>query len=650
MKKGETMKRAWLLLWLLLPILAACLPIASPPADQGGTVGPILPSPAPSASATAAPRTLTICLGQEPNTLYPLARLNAAARSVLSALYDSPAERLNYTYTPIILQKIPSLQDGDAKIEKTTPRRGTEIVDAEGQVRPLAPGVRYLPAGCRNAGCAVTWDGQASVSMERLRVTFRIANDVYWSDGAPVTAADSVFAYNLALAQKDAIHAYLLDRTESYKALDEQTIEWVGKPGFIDPAYVENFWLPLPEHAWKDYNPSELPTLDVVSRTPLDYGPYVIQDWRPGEAIILRKNPSYFRARQGLPRFDALTFRFFSDVNQAIGALVAGECDLLDPTLPLEGQVGLLRSLEAEGKVRLWTAQTPIIEWLGLGLRPASYDDGYTPPQYDRPDFFGDVRFRQALALCLDRSRAVKEVLFDTTQVADSFFPPGHPMHAANLNTYPYDPAAGAQLLESIGWRDHDQNPSTPRRAYGVPNVPDGTELILRYDTTQALQRRQVAEILSASLQACGIGIQLTFHPAQEFYAEGPQGLLFGRHFDLAQYAIGGTLEATCRNFMSDQVPNAQNHWIGPNIQGFQNAEYDALCQQALQSLPEEPGYQEAYLKLQQLFATQLPAIPLYPRPQIAVSRPDLCNLELDPTASSPLWNLEAIDYGEGCR
>lgn len=646
------MRRAFVLLWLLLFFLAACLPQPFPAADQGGTPGsaPVTPAFTATVAATAAPRTLNICLGQEPNTLYPLGRLNAAARSVLSAIYDSPAERLNYTYTPIILEKIPTLKDGDVKIERLTVNRGTEIVDAEGLVRPLAPGVRFLPAGCRTPDCATTWDGKAPVSMEYLRVTFKLAKDVYWSDGAPVTAADSLFAYNLALAQKDAFHAYLLDRTASYKALDDQTVEWTGKPGFIDPSYVENFWLPLPEHAWKDFKPSELPSLDVVSRTPLGYGPYVVQDWQPGKSITLRKNPSYFRAREGLPRFDILTFRFFNDVNSAISALIAGECDLLDPTLPLEGQVGLLRSLEAQGKVRLWLAQTPIIEWLGLGLRPASYDDGYTPPQYDRPDFFGDVRFRQALALCLDREKVVKEVLFETTQVADTLLPPNHPLHISEIATYPYDPQAAAQLLESIGWRDHDQNPATPRRAFGVANVPDGTELILRYDTTQALQRRQAAEILAASLQTCGIGLEVNFHPAEEFYAEGPQGLLFGRKFDLAQYATGGTLEATCRNFMSDQVPNAQNHWIGANVEGFQSGEYDALCRQALQSLPEEQTYQQAYRQLQQLFATQLPAIPLYARPRLAASRPDLCNLKLDPTTDSPLWNLEEVEYGEGCR
>jgi peptide/nickel transport system substrate-binding protein len=638
----------WLLLLSLL--LSACLPLTPPPLAQTALLETPSVLPTASSTPTPAPRSLTICLGEEPNTLYPLGRLNAAARTVLSTVYDAPAERLNYTYVPIILEKIPTLKDGDVRLERVTLKRGDEIVNADGQVQALAPDVRFLPAGCRSADCAVRWDGKSNVTMERMRVTFKLLSDIYWSDGAPVTAADSVFAYNLAVAQKDAFHAYLLDRTTSYKALDERTVEWMGKPGFIDPDYVQNFWLPLPEHAWKDYKPSELADLDVVSRTPLGYGPYVIQDWRPGDSILLRKNPSYFRARNGLPRLDTITFRFLRDPNQAISALIAGECDLLDPTLPLEGQVGLLRSLEQQGKVRLWIAQTPILEWLGLGLRPASYEDGYTPPQYDRPDFFADPRFRQALALCLDRTRAVREVLFDTTQVPDTFFPSAHPLHVTGLPSYPYDPRAADELLKSLGWYDHDQNPSTPRRAHGVPNVPDGTELILRYDTTQALQRRQVAEILASSLQTCGIGVQLHFHPAQEFYAEGPKGLLFGRNFDLAQYAIGGALEVTCRNFMSDQIPNAQNHWIGANVEGYQSAEYDALCQQALQSLPEEQSYQEAYRKLQQLFALQLPAIPLYARPRLAISRPDLCHLDLDATALSPLWNIEQVDYGEGCR
>ena len=78
---------------------------------------PATPAPTP----TPVVRSLTICLGEEPNTLYPYGSLNASARSVLSAVYDGPMDVVEYGYEPIILEKIPALEDGDAQV--------TELVD-----------------------------------------------------------------------------------------------------------------------------------------------------------------------------------------------------------------------------------------------------------------------------------------------------------------------------------------------------------------------------------------------------------------------------------------------------------------------------------------------------------------------------------------
>ncbi len=49
-------------------------------------------------------------------------------------------------------------------------------------------------------------------------------------------------------------------------------------------------------------------------------------------------------------------------------------------------------------------------------------------------------------------------------------------------------------------------------------------------------------------------------------------------------------------------------------------------------------------------FAEALPAVPLFYQLHLAITRPDLCGLSLDPTARSLLSNLEQIDYGKGCK
>ena len=87
-----------------------------PPVLVEETATPATPPPTP----TPVVRSLTICLGEEPTTLYPYGSLNAAARSVLSAIYDGPMDIVDYAYEPILLEKIPTLEDGDAQVSPVT--------------------------------------------------------------------------------------------------------------------------------------------------------------------------------------------------------------------------------------------------------------------------------------------------------------------------------------------------------------------------------------------------------------------------------------------------------------------------------------------------------------------------------------------------
>ncbi|MDO9546553.1 MAG: hypothetical protein Q7J07_07365, partial [Pelolinea sp.] len=60
-------------------------------------------------------RELTICLGYEPESLYPYRASSQAAQEVLQAVYDGPIDILNDGQVePIILKRMPSLTDGSA--------------------------------------------------------------------------------------------------------------------------------------------------------------------------------------------------------------------------------------------------------------------------------------------------------------------------------------------------------------------------------------------------------------------------------------------------------------------------------------------------------------------------------------------------------
>ena len=610
-------------------------------------------TPAPPLNLTTTPalRSLTVCLGEEPNTLYPYGSLNSSARSVLSAVYDGPMDVRNYAYEPIILEKIPNMEDGDAQVSPIAVHAGDQVVDSSGDVVLLSAGTKVRPSSCRGDECTITYDGSSSLQMDQMVVTFTMLKGLLWSDGEPLTSADSIYSFQLASSKDTPVSKFLVDRTASYEAADDQTIQWWGKPGFIDPDYYTNFWMPLPQHAWSESSPADLLKLETSSRLPVGWGPYIIDEWKAGEQIHLVKNLNYFRADSGLPKFDEMTFRFMPDTNSAMAALVDGTCDVLDPSLRLDGQVGLLQQMDRDEQVKLLTAQTMTMEWLAFGIVPASYDKGYTTAvEKARPDLLGDKRTRQAFALCLDRQKVVDTVLFGLSQVPDSYLPSDHPLHNGNLQTYEFNPEAGSQILDQVGWRDDDNNPATPRTSVNVTRVPPGTPLVLNYFTSAATQRHQVVDILSQSLAQCGIGLNPIFQTASALYLQGPDGPLFGRHFDLAEYAIGvNSLEPQCSWFTSSQIPSDANHWVGTNISGYKNSQFDSACAKATQSLSTDPEY-NSHQEAQAIFATDLPSIPLYLRLKVAATRPDFCGFHLDPSASSALADIETFDYGAACK
>ncbi len=637
----------------VVPVLIAMLLLSACGTQELSPTAPPVPflptlTPSPAYTPTAPPpRTLTICLGAQPNTLYPLGGPNAAARSVLEAIYDAPFDVISYEYRPVILEKIPNIQDGDARIFSISVTTGQQVVDAEGNLVLLQAGTRIRPAGCRSDSCVIPFDGINPIAMDALSVDFRLRSGLLWSDGTPVTANDSVFAYTLARHNDTPGPKFIFDRTQSYEALDERTVRWTGKPGFLDPTYFTNFWMPLPKRLWEQFSAAELQRAEISSRLPMGYGPYIIQEWTD-TVLRLVRNPYYFRAEQGLPKFDELIFRLVPDPEAALAALLDGRCDLIDSTVNLDAHTALLLEMDQTRQIRAYFGQTPTVEWLALGITPASYDDGVHLT--DRPNYFADPRLRQAIAYCLNRETVVKNVLYGLSTVPDSYILATHPLHAASLPSYSYDPQKGQQILTNLGWIDHDNDPHTPRRARGVPGIMNGTELQLNYLTTSAAQRRQVATVLSQSLRECGIGVNLIHLSQLEFYAEGPAGPLFGRNFDLAEFAMSTlSILPPCERFTSQEIPSAANRWVGTNVSGYKNPAYDTACSLARQSLPHEATYGENYRQTQTLFAQDLPAVPLYFRIETAASRPDFCHFRLDPTTSSDLYAIEAFDYGPAC-
>jgi peptide/nickel transport system substrate-binding protein len=647
-------------------LLAACQPAATPaePVIQTVVVTQVVegepvevvqvvtPTPEPEG-----PRTLVICLGQEPDTLYTLTTAMLVTSNVLEAIYDGPTDENSFAYQPVIFEKLPSLADGDAVINAVDVAAGDTVVDVTGNPVTLEAGVMVQPAGCRAPDCAIEFDGSSPLQMDQMVVTTKLLSGLLWEDGEPLKASDSVYYYNLYMDPDTPVETrYIGERTASYEATDDVTTVWTGLPGYRDSTYYLNGpanWQPLPEHAWGQYTAAELQTVEDSTMKPLAYGPYAIDEWVKGESITLHKNPNYFRASEGLPVFDNLVYRIVGENSNAnIAAVLAGDCDVVDQTSGLDDQSELLLELQSAGQINPTFVTGTTWEHADFNWRPvegSASGDFFAAWDNDADALgpFGDPRLREAVAMCMDRQAVVDTVLYGQSIVLDTYLPPNHPLYNPDVTKWPFDVAAASALLDEAGWVDDDANPETPRVAQGVTGVTDGTPLEFSYETTTATLRQQVTAVLQQSLAQCGIKTNLNYYPASEWFADPPEAKLAGRRFDLGEFAWLTGVEPPCNLYLGTEVPTEANAWAGQNYTGYQNPEYDQVCNAAIQSLPGEDAYTENHLKAQEIFANDLPVVPLFLRLKLAATRPDMCNFIMDPTNNSEMWNIEEFDYGD---
>ena len=646
---SKNLKRLLVVIPAVLFILTACGQAFQPEATATlpPTVVPPTPTPIP-------PKTLVVCINQEPESLYIYKSSNRATWSVLEAIYDGPFDTENYELTPVLLKEVPSLENGGVSLQAATVSEGDPVSNVNGDIVALTNGVRVFPAGCTTPECAVDWDGAAPVELSQMVVTFNLLEGITWSDGEPLKAEDSVFSYTVSADPTTDVTKININRTMAYEAVDDNTIRWTGQPGYLTLNPAAFFWIPLPKHQLGALTPEQLLADPQVNTNPLGWGAYKIDEWAAGDHIRLVKNPNYYRAGEGLPYFDVLVYRFIPSVPEAdLSMVLTGECDIIDTSVALENQLINIRELELDGKVRAYFGMGPEWEALNFGIKPSTYDDGYNPYN-DRADFFSDLRMRQAVAYCVDRENIQTNITLNQSDIPVTTLPPNHPYAATNTVTYAHNPAAGTALLDEMGWVDDDGDPATPRVASGATNVLEGTTLTLQYYATESPLHASVSSVISESLGACGFDVQTNFLPVDEMYATGAEEQVFGRNFDLAELAWSTGRQPPCFLYSSTEIPSAENKWLGTryggvNFSGYANDEYDAACANALSAGLDKELFASLNQRMQQIVMEELPVLPLFFHVNVMVSRPDLCGLELDVTARSPLKDIETFTLADAC-
>jgi ABC-type transport system substrate-binding protein len=161
---------------------------------------------------------------------------------------------------------------------------------------------------------------------------------------------------------------------------------------------------------------------------PVGTGPYVFEEWRPRDSVILKANEAYWG---GKPKIANLVFKEYPDPSAGLLALKNGDMHIWADT-----STQLLPAIHADQQLTVLTQ--PGLATSGIGM-PCD-----TAP-------FNDVRVRQAFNYAVDKNAIDKALYHDLATMMTSPLPPSEWSFDASLKGYPYDPAKAKQLLAAAG-------------------------------------------------------------------------------------------------------------------------------------------------------------------------------------------------------
>lgn len=277
-----------------------------------------------------------------------------------------------------------------------------------------------------------------------MDVTWRMRQDITWSDGVPVTADDVVFTYDAVVDPEKGFWIAGIDYVDGVEKIDDYTV--VVHYNTIYPGYLTQFGGYLmavwPAHycdAEQGFSQWD------CGMEPLSTGPYVLKEWVQNDHLTFERNPNYFEA--GKPAIDEILIKIVPDEAVRKQMLINGDADL-DMWTP----ENVLAELKNEPNVEI--SISPVDRWvMRIFFNYAA--KGTTDPEATPHPILSDVRVRRAIQMAID-SKTIMDTFFYgyAKQVWTEFFRP--PYNVCDIPEPVFDPEAAKVLLEDAGWIDQD--------------------------------------------------------------------------------------------------------------------------------------------------------------------------------------------------
>lgn len=446
----------------------------------------------------------------------------------------------------------------------------------------------------------------------KMKVTFKIKKTYKWHDGKPVTAEDYVWTLRMRKNPNTPVVSRFLDnKIDNVLAPDPYTFTLQYNDVYAY-ANLDPFAL-LPAHVLRPEFNKDPRRIDKspFGRAPVACGPYKFGQWSPGSFIELVAFDGYGGADKA--KLKNITFRFILDSTVMTANIIAGE-----------GHATATSNLSLE--------QLDEIQKRTGGGVVAHYKEGLIWEHIDfnlDNEWLKDRRVRQAIAHGIDRESIVRNLFAGRQPVSHTYFAPKHFAYNPNVRKYAYDPVRARALLAEAGF--------TPGPD-GVLRDAAGKRFEMTIMTTAGnAVREQVEQIVKDHLRQVGIDIRIDNRPASVLFGQVTNRRTYPH---LVMYAwVSNPITHFRTIWHSKEIPTAANNYVGQNTPGYKNPEVDKLLEQAEEELDE--AKRAALLKkVQEIWAEDLPSLPLYFRLELNVSRKGLKNYK-PRGIGAPTWNAE---------
>ena len=439
---------------------------------------------------------------------------------------------------------------------------------------PTADGKGAIP------GLATAW----VVSEDGLKVTLTLREGTKFSDGTPITAEDVVWSLKRASKPDNGIWGFLISSIADITSSDAKTIEITlnrADPAIIPALTVFNTGI-LPKAAFEAApGATEAEKAQAFSEHPIGSGPFVLESWERGATMKLVKNQYYWdmgEDNQPLPYLDGVTFEVIPDDATRILRLQSG--DLQGAEFIPYARVAELKA--ADG-VDMEMFPSTRVQYISMNVRPEI--KGVANP-------LSNPKVREALNYATDKEAIIQIITHGVGTPLTSFMSSATPMHAGDKPLFPHDAEKAKALLAEAGF-------------------PDGfsTELLV-------LAGNQDETGIGTALQQmwAGIGVKLELKQVDNATRT-------------AEYRDGTFIMrvAAWTNDIADASQITSYFAYSPTIDalhsGWKNDEADALFV-ASQSERDEAKRTKQFARIQEIFNSEGPTIPLYETPYpVALSK-----------------------------